>query len=144
LEDWAEILRLHRPEQMPVRAIARKLGLADRFPVVSFMDNVSMNNEFAEHLWVRADPLAVVPVHRERKASLSKGTRTHGLLAAETAAAARTGRTASTSACPEPAMPGRLREAMIAALVARTAPDAGLPSSPFPISERTGASSSTR
>jgi transposase len=26
--DWAEIRRLHRTEQMPVRAIARKLGIA--------------------------------------------------------------------------------------------------------------------
>ncbi len=28
VEDWAEIRRLHRAEQMPVRAIARKLGIA--------------------------------------------------------------------------------------------------------------------
>ncbi|GGW81237.1 hypothetical protein GCM10010350_77540 [Streptomyces galilaeus] len=28
MEDWAEIRRLHRAEQMPVRAIARKLGIA--------------------------------------------------------------------------------------------------------------------
>ncbi|MCX5205727.1 hypothetical protein OG897_30280 [Streptomyces sp. NBC_00237] len=28
VEDWAEIRRLHRTEQMPVRAIARKLGIA--------------------------------------------------------------------------------------------------------------------
>lgn len=27
MEDWAEIRRLHRAEGMPVRAIARKLGL---------------------------------------------------------------------------------------------------------------------
>jgi transposase len=28
VEDWAEIRRIHRAEQMPVRAIARKLGIA--------------------------------------------------------------------------------------------------------------------
>ncbi|MET9413400.1 helix-turn-helix domain-containing protein, partial [Streptomyces klenkii] len=28
VEDWAEIRRLHRAEKMPVRAIARKLGIA--------------------------------------------------------------------------------------------------------------------
>ncbi|MGW6523269.1 helix-turn-helix domain-containing protein [Streptomyces sp. NPDC054962] len=28
MEDWAEIRRLHRAEQTPVRAIARKLGIA--------------------------------------------------------------------------------------------------------------------
>ncbi|MFE7278337.1 helix-turn-helix domain-containing protein, partial [Streptomyces sp. NPDC057623] len=28
VEDWAEIRRLHRAEQMPVRAIARKLGIS--------------------------------------------------------------------------------------------------------------------
>ncbi|WP_327187400.1 helix-turn-helix domain-containing protein [Streptomyces sp. NBC_01334] len=28
VEDWAEIPRLHRAEQMPVRTIARKLGIA--------------------------------------------------------------------------------------------------------------------
>ncbi|GGX45743.1 hypothetical protein GCM10010353_70640 [Streptomyces chryseus] len=28
MEDWAEIRRLHRAEQMPVRAIARRLGIA--------------------------------------------------------------------------------------------------------------------
>jgi transposase len=28
VEDWAEIRRLHRAEQMPIRAIARKLGIA--------------------------------------------------------------------------------------------------------------------
>ena len=28
VEDWAEIRRLHRTEQMPIRAIARKLGIA--------------------------------------------------------------------------------------------------------------------
>lgn len=27
MEDWAEIRRLHRAEQMPIRAIARKLGV---------------------------------------------------------------------------------------------------------------------
>ncbi|GAA2355171.1 hypothetical protein SVIO_108850 [Streptomyces violaceusniger] len=27
-EDWAEIRRLHRAEQMPIRAIARKLGIS--------------------------------------------------------------------------------------------------------------------
>ncbi|MGH8918238.1 MAG: helix-turn-helix domain-containing protein, partial [Actinomycetes bacterium] len=27
VEDWAEIRRLHRAEGMPIRAIARKLGL---------------------------------------------------------------------------------------------------------------------
>ncbi|MER5827534.1 helix-turn-helix domain-containing protein [Streptomyces mirabilis] len=28
VEDWAEIRRLHRAEQMPVRAIVRKLGIS--------------------------------------------------------------------------------------------------------------------
>ncbi len=28
VEDWAEIRRLHRAEQMPVRAIARKPGIS--------------------------------------------------------------------------------------------------------------------
>ncbi|GEC10254.1 hypothetical protein SSP24_79090 [Streptomyces spinoverrucosus] len=28
MEDWAEIRRLHRAEQMPIRAIARKLGIS--------------------------------------------------------------------------------------------------------------------
>ncbi len=28
VEDWAEIRRLHRAEQMPVRAVARQLGIA--------------------------------------------------------------------------------------------------------------------
>lgn len=27
MEDWAEIRRLHRAERMPIRAIARKLGV---------------------------------------------------------------------------------------------------------------------
>lgn len=28
VEDWAEIRRLHRSEQMPIRVIARKLGIS--------------------------------------------------------------------------------------------------------------------
>lgn len=28
VEDWAEIRRLHRAEQMPIRAIARQLGIS--------------------------------------------------------------------------------------------------------------------
>jgi predicted DNA-binding protein (UPF0251 family) len=28
VEDWAEISRLHRAEQMPIRAIARQLGIS--------------------------------------------------------------------------------------------------------------------
>lgn len=28
VEDWAEIRRLHRAEEMPIRAIARKLGIS--------------------------------------------------------------------------------------------------------------------
>lgn len=28
VEDWAEIRRLHRAEQMPIRAIARHLGIS--------------------------------------------------------------------------------------------------------------------
>lgn len=28
MEDWAEIRRLHRAEEMPIRAIARKLGIS--------------------------------------------------------------------------------------------------------------------
>ncbi|MFC7016121.1 helix-turn-helix domain-containing protein [Streptomyces viridiviolaceus] len=28
VDDWAEIRRLHRAEQMPIRVIARKLGIS--------------------------------------------------------------------------------------------------------------------
>jgi predicted DNA-binding protein (UPF0251 family) len=28
VEDWAEIRRLHRAEQMPIRAVARHLGIS--------------------------------------------------------------------------------------------------------------------
>ncbi|AJC62061.1 hypothetical protein GZL_p00131 (plasmid) [Streptomyces sp. 769] len=77
VEDWAEIRRLHRAEQMPIRAIARHLGISKNTVKRALAHDRGLR---AAHTVQQAAPLPEIVMNLHRQPSVPS-TRARSLFA---------------------------------------------------------------